>query len=663
MTSATSSAPSELVSMDIDAIESLPSHSPSQLTLPRDIPAPPSPVAHPLNTEDALSYLEMIKDKFQDKPDVYNHFLDIMKDFKSQAIDTPGVIDRVSSLFNGHTALIQGFNTFLPRDYRIDCTVDQHDHNLITVTTPSGTTTQTTGDPPSSALASASIIHPDLALAQKNAAHDPDTYKEFLEILQTFQKKQQPIAEVYQKVNVLFDNHRGLLEDLQHFLPDRGENDGGAPGRSVRDDGAPSSGMRQMQSVNDKKAPRKDNSIKKKDFDDGDIPLTDTLYGPSGYPHQLPEIIPKWQSREDSEVRPRKPDTGVTLAAQSEPCVRAINLPGISSSFSTFATELDPPPFKRARADSGIETDSIQKALEPRTIEREGQQVITEDSVLPMREAWNEAPNTRVAEGGFGDVWRGRLTDGTSVAIKVLRYSLIRSDESKDNKRAMREIYNWSKLEHKHVHKLLGVTMFQERLGMVSVWMEHGTLKQYLDQHTNLDRHKLCFQIAEGVTSSERLKYARKVHGDLKASNILVSSDGTLKLTDFDYSIISDCSVAFSATTRGGGGTLRWMAPELLMSEDLVERNKFTDIYALGMTFLETLTNALPYSECQRDIQIYRKLDHEEYPKRSMTHFPDNRLGNSMWKMLIKCWNHNPSSRPTADKVLVTLKTKINLRN
>lgn len=42
-------------------------------------------VARPLNVTDALSYLDAVKNQFQDSPDVYNQFLDIMKDFKSQA--------------------------------------------------------------------------------------------------------------------------------------------------------------------------------------------------------------------------------------------------------------------------------------------------------------------------------------------------------------------------------------------------------------------------------------------------------------------------------------------------------------------------------------------------------------------------------------------------
>lgn len=40
--------------------------------------------ARPLNVTDALSYLDAVKNKFSDKPDVYNHFLDIMKEFKGQ---------------------------------------------------------------------------------------------------------------------------------------------------------------------------------------------------------------------------------------------------------------------------------------------------------------------------------------------------------------------------------------------------------------------------------------------------------------------------------------------------------------------------------------------------------------------------------------------------
>ncbi|KAH7104880.1 hypothetical protein BKA62DRAFT_690990 [Auriculariales sp. MPI-PUGE-AT-0066] len=94
-----------------------------------------------LNVNDALTYLDAVKTQFSDQPDVYNKFLDIMKEFKTEQLTTPGVIERVSSLFRGHPSLIQGFNTFLPQGYSIECSTDPRNASTIVVTTPDGTRT------------------------------------------------------------------------------------------------------------------------------------------------------------------------------------------------------------------------------------------------------------------------------------------------------------------------------------------------------------------------------------------------------------------------------------------------------------------------------------------------------------------------------------------
>jgi len=73
-----------------------------------------------LKVEDALQYLDQVKLEFGDNPTVYNTFLEIMKQFKSQELDTPGVIKKVSTLFRGYNKLILGFNTFLPDGYKIE---------------------------------------------------------------------------------------------------------------------------------------------------------------------------------------------------------------------------------------------------------------------------------------------------------------------------------------------------------------------------------------------------------------------------------------------------------------------------------------------------------------------------------------------------------------
>jgi paired amphipathic helix protein Sin3a len=93
-------------------------------------PPPPQPPRPPqggqmmggmreLRVEDALLYLDDVKREFGGRPRVYNEFLAIMKNFKSQEVDTPGVIQRVSKLFRGNNHLILGFNKFLPDGYKI----------------------------------------------------------------------------------------------------------------------------------------------------------------------------------------------------------------------------------------------------------------------------------------------------------------------------------------------------------------------------------------------------------------------------------------------------------------------------------------------------------------------------------------------------------------
>ncbi|KAI6047849.1 hypothetical protein EDC04DRAFT_2886647 [Pisolithus marmoratus] len=250
-------------------------------------PQKPADPSRPLNVTDALTYLDAVKIQFHDRPDVYNNFLDIMKDFKSEVIDTPGVIERVSMLFHGSPSLIQGFNTFLPPGYRIDISSDPSDPNMITVTTPMGTTTQSTAEParsrdgvlkssipiapgppyqpmsrpvtpfqlsflqqpmdslapglqPPSTTAAASFLgnlnnklenrpagefnHAIQYLNRIKArfADDPDVYKQFLEILQTYQKEQRQLqdSQVYRQVQALFKEAPDLLAEFKDFLPE-----------------------------------------------------------------------------------------------------------------------------------------------------------------------------------------------------------------------------------------------------------------------------------------------------------------------------------------------------------------------------------------------------------------------------------------------------------
>ncbi|SJL13023.1 uncharacterized protein ARMOST_16459 [Armillaria ostoyae] len=74
----------------------------------------------PVSVLDTLCYLYAIRDQFPDKPEVYNRFLDIVRDCESKLIDFPSTVEQVALLFHQHPRLIGGFNTFVPPEYRVD---------------------------------------------------------------------------------------------------------------------------------------------------------------------------------------------------------------------------------------------------------------------------------------------------------------------------------------------------------------------------------------------------------------------------------------------------------------------------------------------------------------------------------------------------------------
>lgn len=79
-------------------------------------PTPP----RKLKIEDALFYMDKVKYEFSNQPEVYGNFLDLLGEFKTKRIDYPGMIARISNLFNGHPELIMGFNMWLPPSHQIE---------------------------------------------------------------------------------------------------------------------------------------------------------------------------------------------------------------------------------------------------------------------------------------------------------------------------------------------------------------------------------------------------------------------------------------------------------------------------------------------------------------------------------------------------------------
>ncbi|KEP46454.1 tyrosine kinase family catalytic domain protein, partial [Rhizoctonia solani 123E] len=249
--------------------------------------------------------------------------------------------------------------------------------------------------------------------------------------------------------------------------------------------------------------------------------------------------------------------------------------------------------------------------------------------------------------GGFGDIWAGQLHNGTKVAIKAWRTNALQDCEQKTIKRAAREIYYWSLMKHRNIHQLMGVIVFKDQyLGMVSKWMENGNLREYLRTHPGADRYQLCIDVASGL---EYMHAHNMVHGDLKALNVLVSPDGIAMLSDFDFSVMSEASgLMFTASSNSRSGSVRWVAPEML-AEETPKRTKESDVYALGM---EVFTGEVPYPQCRMDFSVITTVTRGTLPTRPTDRLKNDKQGNLVWKLMLKCWSRDVRKRPSAGQVV-----------
>lgn len=112
-------------------------------------------------------------------------------------------------------------------------------------------------------------------------------------------------------------------------------------------------------------------------------------------------------------------------------------------------------------------------------------------------------------------------------------------------------------------------------------------------------------------------------------------------------------SVPFTESS-GIPDVFRWCAPELLSTERRLAPP--ADIYAFGMTVLELMTTAHPFSYIKRSPLVLKALMTGERPRRPEDPMYVARgLDDAMWALLQRCWREEPEQRPTIDEVLEVL--------
>ncbi|KAI5582842.1 hypothetical protein BDE02_07G112900 [Populus trichocarpa] len=205
-----------------------------------------------------------------------------------------------------------------------------------------------------------------------------------------------------------------------------------------------------------------------------------------------------------------------------------------------------------------------------------------------LREATgNFCDEYKLGQGGFGPVYKGKLRNGTEIAVKRL------SNSSRQGLEELKtEVLLVAKLLHRNLVWLLGFCLEEEEKLLVYEYLPNGSLDKVLfDQNKRCSlewerRHEIIIGIARGLLYLHEDSQLRIIHRDLKASNILLDESMQPKISDFGLARLFSGSQTQGNTNRIAG-TYGYMAPEYAKKGHFSTKS---DVYSFGILVLEIVT-------------------------------------------------------------------------
>ncbi|XP_062088355.1 cysteine-rich receptor-like protein kinase 10 [Humulus lupulus] len=193
----------------------------------------------------------------------------------------------------------------------------------------------------------------------------------------------------------------------------------------------------------------------------------------------------------------------------------------------------------------------------------------------------------KLGEGGFGEVYKGTLTNGQQIAVKRLSKGSGQGAEEFKN-----EVVVLAKLQHRNLVRLLGFCLEGEEKLLVYEFVPNKSLDSFLfdiekqGELTWSIRYKIIGGIARGILYLHEDSQLRIIHRDLKASNILLDADMNSKISDFGLARIFDIDQT-QANTNRIVGTYGYMSPEYAMHGQFSLKS---DVYGFGVLILEIIS-------------------------------------------------------------------------
>ncbi|KAL1823292.1 hypothetical protein ACET3Z_010070 [Daucus carota] len=261
-----------------------------------------------------------------------------------------------------------------------------------------------------------------------------------------------------------------------------------------------------------------------------------------------------------------------------------------------------------------------------------------------------------VGVGGFGNVYKGKLEDGTVVAVKRLKDVNGKTGELQ----FQTELKMISLAVHRNLLRLIGYCATPDERLLVYPYMCNGSVALRLRGKPTLDwnaRKKIAVGTARGLLYLHEQCDPKIIHRDVKAANVLLDEFGEAVVGDFGLAKL--LNHADSHVTTAVRGTVGHIAPEYLSTGQSSEK---TDVFGFGILLVELITGLrtlqLEKTVNQKGIMLdWIKKANEE---KKVEVLVDKELGSNydrievseMLQVALLCTQYLPSHRPKMSEVV-----------